>query len=63
MRNPPKRTDFAHTSRTAFLTCWIRHNSLPIQSDNFDSKHFDEVNQFIEDYYEYFYGNGWMDLN
>ena len=25
-----------------------------IQSDNFDSKHFDEVNQFIEDNYEYF---------
>ena len=23
--------------------------------DNFDSKHFDEVNQFIEDNYEYFY--------
>ena len=26
-----------------------------IQSDNFDPKHFDEVNQFIEDNYEYFY--------
>ena len=26
-----------------------------IQSDNFDSKHFEEVNQFIEDNYEYFY--------
>ena len=26
-----------------------------IQSDNFDSKHFDEVNQFIEDSYGYFY--------
>ena len=26
-----------------------------IQSDNFDSKHFDEVNQFIEDNYKYFY--------
>ena len=25
-----------------------------IQSDNFDSNHFDEVNQFIEDNYEYF---------
>ena len=42
----------------------IRHNSLPnlwkdssayIQSDNFDSNHFNEVNQFIEDNYEYFY--------
>ena len=26
-----------------------------IQSDNFDSKHFDEVNRFIEDNYKYFY--------
>ena len=26
-----------------------------IQSDNFDSKHFDEFNQFIEDNYVYFY--------
>ena len=26
-----------------------------IQSDNFDSKHFDEVNQFMEGNYEYFY--------
>ena len=26
-----------------------------IQSNNFDSNHFDEVNQFIEDNYEYFY--------
>ena len=26
-----------------------------IQSDNFDSNHFDEVNQFIEDNHEYFY--------
>ena len=26
-----------------------------IQSDNFDSNHFDEVNQFIEDNYENFY--------
>ena len=26
-----------------------------IQSDNFDSKHFHEVNQFIEDNYVYFY--------
>ena len=28
---------------------------LGIQSENFDSNHFDEVNQFIEDSYEYFY--------
>ena len=26
-----------------------------IRSNNFDSEHFDEVNQFIEDNYEYFY--------
>ena len=26
-----------------------------IESDNFDSNYFDEVNQFIEDNYEYFY--------
>ena len=26
-----------------------------IQSDKFDSKHFDEVNKFIEDNYVYFY--------
>ena len=26
-----------------------------IQTDNFDSKHFDEINQFIEDNYEYLY--------
>ena len=26
-----------------------------IQSDNFDLKHFDEINQFIDDNYEYFY--------
>ena len=26
-----------------------------IQSNNFDSKHYDEVNQFIEDNYKYFY--------
>ena len=26
-----------------------------IQSNNFDSNHYDEVNQFIEDNYEYFY--------
>ena len=30
-----------------------RHFS--IQSNNFDSNHFDEVNQFTEDNYEYFY--------
>ena len=36
----------------------IRSNSFPhfcIQSDNLDSNHFDEVNQFTEDNYEYLY--------
>ena len=36
----------------------IRRNSvrnLSIQSDNFESKHFDEVNLFTEDNYGYFY--------
>ena len=28
---------------------------VSIQSDTFDLKHFDEVNQFIEDHYKYFY--------
>ena len=50
IRKPPRPTQ-------------IRRNSLPksverhfgIQSDNFDSKHFNEVNQFIEDNYVYFY--------
>ena len=36
-----------------FAESVIKH--FGIQSDNFDSKHFDEINQFIEDNYEYFY--------
>ena len=36
-----------------FAECVKRH--FDIQSDNFDSNHFDEVNQFKEDNYEYFY--------
>ena len=36
-----------------FAESFERH--FGIQSDNFDSNHFDEVNQFIEDNYEYFY--------
>ena len=31
----------------------LETNSLP--NDNFDSNHFDEANQFIEDNYEYSY--------
>ena len=36
-----------------FVESVERHVS--IQSDNFDSNRFDEVNQFIEDSYEYLY--------
>ena len=36
-----------------FAESVVRH--FGIQSNNFDSNHFDEVNQFIEDNYEYFY--------
>ena len=50
MRKPPRLT-------------LIRCNSLPkalkdtsaFRVTNFDSNHFNEVNQFIEDNYEYFY--------
>ena len=42
MRKPPRLTQVVE-----------RH--FGIQSDNFDLKHFDEVNQFIEDNYVYFY--------
>ena len=40
---------------TAQLFAESVERQFGIQSDNFDSKHFDEVNQFIEDNYEYFY--------
>ena len=50
MRKPPRLTQIR---RNFFAESVERH--FGIQSDNFDSKHFDEVNQFIEDNYEYFY--------
>ena len=34
---------------------YLDNNYPRIQSDNFDSNHFEEVNQFIEDNYKYFY--------
>ena len=48
--------DFNLTGKPPRLTL-IRCNSLPglSKDTNFDSNHFDEVNQFIEDNYEYFY--------
>ena len=36
-----------------FVESFERH--FGIQTDNFDSKHFDKLNQFIENNYEYFY--------
>ena len=45
--NPDKTQLFAETVKRHF----------GIQSDNFDSKHFDEVNQVIEDSYKYFYSS------
>ena len=49
----------AKTSKTnadkALLFAKSVERHFGIQSDNFDLKHFDEVNQFIEDNYGYFY--------
>ena len=50
MRKPPRLT---LTYQQLFAESVERH--FGIQSDNFDSNHFDEVNQFIEDNYEGFY--------
>ena len=60
-RNYPalRLRDFAKTAKAnadkaqLFAESVERH--FGIQSDNFDSNHLDEVNQFIEDNYEYFY--------
>ena len=50
MRKPPRLTQI----RRNFLPK-LSKDTFGIQSDNFDSKHFDEVNQFIEENYKYFY--------
>ena len=50
MRKPPRPTLY---KAQLFAESVERH--FGIQSNNFDSNHFDEVNQFIEDNYEYFY--------
>ena len=42
----------SQTKESLFAESVERHFGM--QNDNFDSKHFDEVNQFIEDNYEYF---------
>ena len=58
-RNYPSLRLDAKTTKTnadkaqLFAESVERH--FGIQSSNFDSNHFDEVNQFIEDNYEYFY--------
>ena len=56
--NPALRLDAKTTKTNAdmaqlFAGSVKRH--FGIQSNNFDSNHFDEVNQFMEDSYEYFY--------
>ena len=48
MRKPPRQKLVRSNSESV-----KRH--FGIQSDNFDSNHFDEVNQLIDDNYEYFY--------
>ena len=50
MRKPPRLTLIRHN---CFFESVERH--FGTESDNFDSKHLDEVNQFIEDKYEYFF--------
>ena len=49
----PKTTKITADKAQLFAESVKRH--FGIQSDNFDSNHFDEVNQFIEDNNEYFY--------
>ena len=48
-----KTTKTSANKEQLFAESVERH--FGIQSDNFDSKHCNEVNQFIEDNYEYFY--------
>ena len=51
---PDAKTAKTNADKTQLFAQSVeRHFS--IQSDNFDSNHFDEVNQFIEDNYEHFY--------
>ena len=50
MRKPPRLTQIRVQ---LFAESVERH--FGIQRDNFDSKNFDEVNQFIEDNYEHFH--------
>ena len=53
MRLDAKTTKTKADKVQVFAESVERH--FGIQSNNFDSKHFDEVNQFIQDNYEYFY--------
>ena len=53
MRLDPKTAKTNADKAQLFAESVERH--FGIQSDNFDSNHFDEVNQFMEDNYEYFY--------
>ena len=49
-----ERTAKTNTDKAQLFAESVKRH-FGIQSDNFDSNHFDEVNQFIEDNYEYFY--------
>ena len=53
LRLDPKTAKTNTDKAQLFAESVERH--FGIQSDSFDSKHFDEVNQFIEDNYVYFY--------
>ena len=48
------KTAKTNTYKTQLFAEYVERH-FGMQSDNFDSNHFDEVNQFIEDNYEYFY--------
>ena len=52
---PALRLDAKTAKTNADKAQHFAERHFSIQSNNFDSNHFDEVNQFIEDNYEYFY--------
>ena len=52
---PALRLDAKTTKTNADKVQPFAERHFSIQSDNFESKQFDEINQFIEDNYEYFY--------
>ena len=52
---PALRLDATTAKTNADKAQLFAEKHFGTQSNNFDSNHFDEVNQFIEDNYEYFY--------